>query len=216
MEIHVAGHSAGSIFMAPLVSLLGELGVPIKTCTMWAPACTIDLFQATYRPAIDKGQIERFALFTLTDKAEKDDHCAHVYHKSLLYLVSHAFEKRLRNPLIPGSLDAAGVGILGMEWWLARDPRVKRYFQRLDDGTVDLASEKRAVWIVAPNTFAEGSRNASTAQHHGDFDDDVATVKATLARILGRKSVADGVKVEFKATAASNKDKRDQLNAFES
>ncbi len=217
VEIHVAGHSAGSIFMAPLVQLLATLDVPIKTCTMWAPACTIDLFQECYRPSIDQGRIERFALFTLTDKAEKDDHCANVYHKSLLYLVSHAFEKHARNPLIPmlgdHTLDAAGVGILGMEWWVTRDKRTKRYFQRLDGGTVDLAGEKRAVWILAPNTFAESSRNASTAQHHGDFDDDVATVKATLARILGRKSAAEGVKVEFRGSAASNKDRRDQINA---
>lgn len=31
-------------------------------------------------------------LYTLTDAAEQDDHCAHVYNKSLLYLVSNAFD----------------------------------------------------------------------------------------------------------------------------
>jgi hypothetical protein len=213
VEIHVAAHSAGSIFLAPLVQMLNAAGVPLKTCTLWAPACTIDLFQECYRPGLDQGLIDRLALFTLTDKAERDDHCAHIYHKSLLYLISHAFEKHARNPLIPGSLDAAGVAILGLEWWLTRDARTRRYFQRLDAGMANLADEKRAVWVVAPNTFAEGSRNASTAQHHGDFDDDAATVKATLARILGRKSVTESVTMEFSATAAGNKQRRRSLDA---
>lgn len=229
VEIHVAGHSAGSIFMAPLTRLLATkglinsgilatrqgLGVPIKTCTMWAPACTVDLFEECYQPCIDQGLIERFALFTLTDKAEQDDHCANVYHKSLLYLVSHAFEKWARNPLFPifgdRNLEFAGVPILGMEWWLVRDKRTKKYFQRLDTGVIDPANERRAVWVLSPNRFPEGSRNASGASHHGDFDDDGAAVKATLARIVGKKSLSDKVKVEFARTAASNKDRRDTI-----
>ena len=52
IELHLVGHSAGAIFHAPLVQLLtsrgnikaGALkgvqgfGLPIKTCTLWAPA----------------------------------------------------------------------------------------------------------------------------------------------------------------------------------
>ena len=70
-------------------------GIPVDigTCTFWAPACTIELFQQNV-PAGDRERAasERFALFTLTDKAEQDDNCANIYHKSLLYLVSNAFE----------------------------------------------------------------------------------------------------------------------------
>ncbi len=103
LEVHVVGHSAGSILHAPFISRLtgpkknGGLSVPVNTCTLWAPACTIKLFQENYLPAIQSGRIERFALFTLTDKAEQDDNCANIYHKSLLYLVSNAFEE-FRSP----------------------------------------------------------------------------------------------------------------------
>src|SRR6185369_12564755 len=100
-------------------------------------------------------------------------------------------------------LKAAGVPILGMEWWLDRDPRTRKYFQKLDGGAPDPAGEKRAVWVRSPNTAPPGSRNASTSQHHGDFDDDIATVKATLARMLGRRNVADAP-VVFESTAAGN------------
>ena len=240
VEVHVAGHSAGSIFMAPLVQLLATpgaidwtgmpdaeglahpaadrgLGVPVKSVTMWAPACTIDLFARCYQPVVNAGHVERFALYTLTDKAEQDDHCGHIYNKSLLYLVSHAFEATARNPLIPvgdkgANLSAAGVGILGMEWWLTRHPATKNWFQRLE-GPGDMANEGRAVWMLAPNAFGEGARNASTAKHHGDFDDDAATVKATLARVLGRQGLAAGaVKLSFERTAASKRDQREAYN----
>lgn len=239
VEVHVAGHSAGSILMAPLVQLLATkgavdwtgmpdtaglahpasdagLGVPVKSVTMWAPACTIDLFARCYRPAVDSGQVERFALFTLTDKAEQDDHCGRIYNKSLLYLVSHAFEAVARNPLIPvgkgGDLSPAGVGILGMEWWLTRHPVTRNWFRRVD-GAGDAAGEGRAVWVLSPNAAPEGARNGSTAKHHGDFDDDAATVKATLARILGRASLAAGaVSLSFERTAASRRDAREAYN----
>lgn len=240
VEVHVAGHSAGSIFMAPLVQLLATRGaidwtgmpdvgglahpaadrgleVPVKTVTLWAPACTIELFTRCYRPVVEAGGVGRFALFTLTDKAEQDDHCAHVYNKSLLYLVSHAFEATARNPLVPvggkgANLSAAGVGILGMEWWLTRDPATRGWFQRLE-GAGRLADEGRAVWVLGPNAAPEGSRNGSAAKHHGDFDDDAATVKATLARILGRDALTAGAaKFSFESTAASRRDRREAYN----
>jgi len=53
--------------------------------------------------------IQRFCLYTLKDTAEQDDHCAQLYHKSLLYLVAHAFEQRRR--LFLGQ----GEPLLGME-----------------------------------------------------------------------------------------------------
>ncbi|MCC6350174.1 MAG: C1 family peptidase [Candidatus Eisenbacteria bacterium] len=240
VEVHVAGHSAGSIFMAPLVRLLATrgavdwtgmpdasglahadsepgLGVPIESVTMWAPACTIDLFARCYKPVVDARGVGRFALFTLTDKAEQDDHCAHVYNKSLLYLVSHAFEATARNPLIPvgakgRNLFAAGVGILGMEWWLTRHPETRNWFQRLD-GASSMADEGAAVWVLSPNAVGEGSRNGAGAKHHGDFDDDGATVQATLARILGRPSLAAGaLRPTFERTAASRRDRREAYN----
>ena len=63
--------------------------------------------------------IGRFALFALSDKAEQDDHCARIYNKSLLYMVSRAFEAR---PF------GEGTPLLGMEKWIARDAAVRELF----------------------------------------------------------------------------------------
>lgn len=190
-KIHVVGHSAGSIFHAPLITALNDAGIDVDTCTLWAPACTVELFKQHYVPAIKKKRIKQFALFTLSDKAEQDDHCANIYHKSLLYLVSHSFEDKPRIPLFRG-----GVPILGMEKYLRADAELMALFK---SGNADL--------VISPNNKPLNSIDAAASLHHGDFDDDDATVRATLRRILG-----DGVPkteaIKFQRSAASLRESR--------
>jgi hypothetical protein len=208
IEIHVAGHSAGAIFNAPLVQLLAStgkiasgpmkgktgLGLKIASCTLWAPACTVALFKQTYVPLVTKGLIERFALFTLTDDTEQDDNCANIYHKSLLYLVSNAFEEKRPIPI----LDPDGEPILGMAKFVRNDVNLSALFD-----------SPSANWVLSPNSEPEGSRDAARASHHGDFDDDKYTLRATLARILDQpQSKADFM---IHRNASSLRDKRMSL-----
>jgi hypothetical protein len=59
-------------------------------------------------------------------------------------------------------------------------------------------------WVPSPNTDKEGSAAASRASHHGDFDDDKATVKATLARILGQTELrGEAPQLRFVSSASS-------------
>jgi hypothetical protein len=175
VEVHLVGHSAGGILHAPLVEhltlpvALGGLGVPVASCTLWAPACTMTVFDASYAPAVRDGRIARFALYTLTDEAEQDDHCAHIYNKSLLYLVSNAFESRPRIPLVRPE----GVPLLGMAKYVERHRPLTR-----------LIAGGAVRWVTAPNTAPIGSPGSSACSAHGGFDDDQATVMSTLAFIL--------------------------------
>lgn len=188
VEIHVAGHSAGSILHGPAVELLtAGLGLQIKTCTLWAPACTTELFRQYYLPAVKSGAIAEMAVFVLSDSAEQDDHCAQIYHKSLLYLVSNAFEAKMRNPI--GILDRDGTPILGMEKFFPKDKRIEL--------------------VVSPNREPMDSRYASRSTSHGGFDDDEATLKATLARILGNKT--SNREFVFNASPSHAKDTRLQF-----
>jgi len=170
VEIHIVAHSAGSIFMAPIIKRLAESGHRIASCTLWAPACTVSLFRKFYVPALESGQLERLNLFTLTDEAEQDDHCAHIYNKSLLYLVSHAFENKARVPLLRG-----GVPILGMAKTIEKEEWLTALFK-----------QENTRWVQAPNHYQKGSPAASRAMKHGGFDDDEHTLKATLAQILNQ------------------------------
>lgn len=206
-EIHVVGHSAGAIFNAPIIQLLTAKGkiksgllkgstglnLKVKSCTLWAPACTINLFKEAYLPAIKRKTIERFALFTLTDSTERDDHCAHIYNKSLLYLVSNSFEDKQRIPLFRD-----GVPILGMQKFVADDDELSTLFKA---GNAD--------WVLSPNLAPSGSIDRSTATAHGSFDDDEATVIATLSRILNSGNLK--TKIEFSESASHLKDRRTNL-----
>lgn len=208
IKVHVLGHSAGSIFLAPLMQALtskgmiksgpmnGETGYnqTVTTCTLWAPACTVELFKSSYLPSISTGAIGRFALFTLTDQAEQDDHCANIYHKSLLYLVSNALEERARIPMIQKD----GTPILGMEKFVEHDPTIKALF-----------TQGKADWIKAPNGDSVGTATASRSQSHGDFDDDGPTLQATLARILNKGAISQGFST--KRSARSLKEMRRTL-----
>lgn len=167
LKLHIVGHSAGSILLAPLVSLLrtARYKVPIATCTLWAPACTVDMYREHYLPAVRSRHIGHFSMFTLTDKAERDDNCGGMYHKSLLYLVSNAFERTLRKPFF-GQTD--GEALLGLEKFAAR-----------------LGADTPSDWVRSPNAEPEGASGASRSISHGGFDDDAATLKATLTRIAG-------------------------------
>ena len=199
LEIHVVGHSAGAVFNAPLVrrltstgtlqsgALAGEVGygMRVASCTLWAPACTTALFKASYVPALRSGGIEQLALFALSDKAEQDDDCVGIYNKSILYLVSHAFEDR---PRIPAFRD--GVPILGMEKYIRADSELADLVR---SGAIDL--------VIAPNTLPRDSIGASQAKRHADFEDDDRTVRATFARIVAGPSGASG-RTEATLTAA--------------
>ena len=200
LEVHLVGHSAGSILLAPTIELLGRRGLRIKTCTLWAPACTVALFRAHYLPALQRKQIDGFALFNLSDKAEQDDHCAHLYNKSLLYLVSDAFEEKARIPLL-----RQGEPLLGMERWL-------------DDALRKEIAQAGGEVITAPNTWPDESPSASRCTTHGGFDDDMATVTSTFRRIMlaGQSASAKArdsapMAPEFHRSASSLRARRTQL-----
>ncbi|MGC4042067.1 MAG: C1 family peptidase [Flavobacterium sp.] len=158
-SIHLVAHSAGSIFLAPIVRKLSRLKIEVKTCTLWAPACTMDLFEKYYLPEIGKN-IGRLALFTLSDEAEQNDNCFYIYNKSLLYLVSNSFE-----------ITARGTPILGMEKYIKNHNAL---IDLIDDNVVD--------WIGSPNT--KPIPESCEARHHGDFDNDIPCFESTLKRIL--------------------------------
>lgn len=199
VELHLAGHSAGSILLAPLVQFLTTdgvvaagpaaglrgLGLTLESLTLWAPAITVELFLQTYAPALRNGRIKRMALFTLTDKAENDDHCAGIYHKSLLYLVAHAFERQPRSWI--DRRHRNGTPLLGMAKFLEKgaEQGSAELRELIDRGLID--------WVQSPNSGqAEGSPDAALATSHGGFDEDRATLAATLARILGRGNAKSG------------------------
>ncbi len=99
LKLHLAGHSTGGILLAHMLeSIKREFkeNIRIETISLLAPACTLDLFESHYRPHLeDQAEIDvgDMSVYNLSKGLEKDDNVAKVYRKSLLYLVSRAFEE---------------------------------------------------------------------------------------------------------------------------
>ena len=123
VRMHLVGHSAGSIVASFMIDrLVRDEGLKLESVSFMAPAVRVDTFDRLVRPHIDSGAIKRFQQFELSDRAEEDDSTCGPYRRSLLYLVSEAFEGGATTP------------ILGMQKFF--DPYAKK---RLPNATVHVA-----------------------------------------------------------------------------
>lgn len=195
-EIHLVGHSAGSIMLGPVISFLREQNAAISTCNLWAPACTMDFFSEFYAEHLQSGFINDFNLYTLTDTAEQNDNCAGIYNKSLLYLVSNSFEEIPRVPVT----FPYGTPLLGMEkfiepgfWGNAErnkinNEQMREHFEKCKNYAKHVASLRDAGkinWIRSPN-----DNMLCNSQTHGGFDDDKRCLESTISFILGLTKIS--------------------------
>jgi hypothetical protein len=155
-ELHVVAHSAGSILFAHAVEALCSLGIAMKTLQLFAPAIRIDEFKGTVLPLIEAGRCPRATLYHLSEQQELDDSLG-PYGKSLLWLVSNAFEDRRGTPL------------LGMKHYLRAEP----------------ALQQAAFAEVIESAGKAGTGAQCMVEAHGGFDNDPASMNAVLTRILG-------------------------------
>ena len=154
IKIHIAGHSTGAIVLAHLLNVMKRKKLTFSSCSLLAPACSIDLYQTNYLPVLQNKhavKIKDMAIYNLKDKLELDDNVAGAYRKSLLYLVSNAFESTKEKP------------ILGME-------KFKN----------DIVFSRNKPTMI----YSNGINGATRSTSHGGFDNDIHTMNNILKRIL--------------------------------
>lgn len=100
VRLHVVGHSAGSIVASFMIDRLVREGMRFESVSFMAPAVRVDWFDKRVRPHLESGAVGRFQQFHLTDRAEQDDGSCGAYRRSLLYLVSEAFEGGESTPIL--------------------------------------------------------------------------------------------------------------------
>ena len=159
-QIHLVGHSAGSIFFAHLLARQEtdpELcpGLTFDNLVLFAPACTAELYNSKIYPALVDRRVERLAHYHLDDDTEQDDDVGSIYRKSLLYLVSRSYQQK--GEVVP---------IMGMA----------KYLKKLKTAGV----ESRIV-----NRNPEDHPTETRSKSHGGFDNDLATMTGMLATVLG-------------------------------
>ena len=158
VKYHLVGHSTGGIVIAHLLTTMRRNTITFSTCSLLAPAITVDLYHSTYLPVLQKKtniKLNDMTVYNLKDGLELDDNVGKIYQKSLLYLVSNAFERTKEKPL------------LGME-----------KFEKL-------VTKVRSAPTFLYSNGVDGQRTRSTS--HGGFDNDVYTMNHVLSRVLGGK-----------------------------
>jgi len=163
-ELHVVGHSAGCIYASYAVAELSALGVPFKTLQFMAPAIRADEFKERFVDRINAGTCPQPTVYMLSELAELDDEVG-PYGKSLLHMVSNAFEGRRDTPL------------LGMQRFVngsKQDPVLAELFSRPVDGRPSL--------VIAGTSDQPGL--SSKSRSHGGFDNEPETLNSVLFRIL--------------------------------
>lgn len=186
LRVHLLGHSAGSLIIGHLLDVAGRASTAFEfdSCGLYAPACTLEFATEKYGKALAKGGPlgrARLAIDVLSDQAEVDDEVG-PYGKSLLYLVSRAFEDVHKTPLLgldiavePQNYTKGGAGMelakgsdLAYAKWKATAGNLKR---------VSIQSHSK------PKI-----RTSLTVQEriaHGSFDNDIDVVNASLTLMLG-------------------------------
>ena len=197
-ELHLIGHSAGSIVLGHLLDLLAKASVKqtLASCSLFAPACTVAFANDHYIPAVEPARIlpkSGFHIDVLSDNRERGDTVG-PYQKSLLYLVSRALEDMHKMPVL-GLLKAFDPACNHDEHW--NQPQIDQLTSVLERwqnfwwGTTPPADfyqdgrelSSTAINIVDRMQIDTGVRNIGAA--HGTFDNDVAVVRTVLARVLG-------------------------------
>jgi hypothetical protein len=165
-EFSVLGHSAGGIYACHLLRHLHEqrgkslpANFAAKHLLLMAPACSYSLFDEVC--ALDPLPFQSFRLFALKDELESGYWEVPVlYPRSLLYLVSGAFEKEA-----DGEASASDLPLLGMERYSTRTRAYTSADIRRIRTFLGASGPARQVWSVSNG----GLGLMADSRKHGEF-----------------------------------------------
>jgi hypothetical protein len=196
LEMHLVGHSAGAVMLGGAFEAMRARKLRATTTTLFAPACTVGFALERYVPAaknvkgakvIDAGTT---TIEVLSDEVEQADDVVGLYHKSLLYLVSRAFEPQ-KTP------------ILGMEAvsWDNPDGDQKMIFNGRRGALNEDVKAWRETWKGPPPRVVK-DKSVLTAKSptgeekwiksaHGAFDNSIPSITRAINRMLGAPEDAE-------------------------
>lgn len=179
-ELHLVGHSAGSIILGNLLTPLAASGLSdrIASIQLYAPACSVQFANRHYASRADL--MQRLFVAVLSDRNERDDNVVSIYRKSLLYLVSNALESDVRTPIL-GLANASDPKYRGWDG-SSTTGEVLRIWR---EAAKQAGLPARTVVVERDKILQSVKPPKATHASHGGFDNDVETFTATLKRIIG-------------------------------
>lgn len=180
-ELHVMGHSAGSILLGHLLTALAARRVlpVLKTAHLYAPACTVQFANRHYAPNVEL--MKRLYIDLLTDRVERNDNVVSIYRKSLLYLVSNALEVDLRTPIL-GMQNSFNEDYAGWDGTSSTGDTLRSWRRAAADAGLDHAGR---LTVLDADKVLAARPDRRIAAGHGSFDNDVEVVGRSLTRIIG-------------------------------
>lgn len=179
LEIHIIGHSAGSIILGYFVDLLSArgLGEQLKSVHLYAPACTVQFANRHYAP--HASLMKRMYLHILSDRNERDDNVAKIYRKSLLYFVSNALDGDQRTPLL-GMDNVRDKNYSGWDGSSSTGEALRNWRRAASEAGLDKSARTNVIDMnkvpTGPNVWIDPS--------HGSFDNNTNVLELTLQRIV--------------------------------
>ena len=188
LEVHVVGHSAGSIILGHLLTSvqIRHMSDTVKSTHLLAPACTVQFANQHYasQPALMKN----LYVHVLSNALERNDNVATIYRKSLLYFVSNALEADLRMPIL-GLENITQPDYNGWDGTSSTGEALKAWRQAA--ASAGLNKPERYTVITQGKVVTATPRNEIESFEidaaHGCFDNDVNVISVTLERIRGGK-----------------------------
>ena len=191
LELHLVGHSAGSILLGHLLDrLAAPKPLAVRSCELYAAACSSGFAVQHYGGAQQAGvlALQDLRLHVLTDANERADGlptaAVDIYGKSLLYLVSRALDDIRKQPL------------LGMERALVKPDPAWAADQWDANAARDVGAWLK-LWPAADLLHRVSTPKVRTtragdqiAASHGSFDNNIEVLTGTLERLRGGALVA--------------------------
>lgn len=185
LEIHIVGHSAGTILLGAWLDKVKTRKLSIESAHLYAPACTIKFANNTFKKSVVAGvlPLEGIFIHNMDDERERADTTSPLYRKSLLYLVSRGLESAHKMPIL--GLQAA---------WDATKYHPKKssgfnfgqkkeaeewadFIKQGNETNVYTAEQSQVLTSRKPNRYIPLA--------HGSFDNDIEVIEATIEIIRG-------------------------------
>ncbi|KQW54082.1 hypothetical protein ASC92_22365 [Variovorax sp. Root411] len=197
LELHLVGHSAGSILFGHLLDRCVALNATaaatnrlrVASCTLLAPACSVRFAVQHYLAAAQAGVIDlgELRLHVLSDENEKKDALPSpsvpAYGKSLLYLVSRALDDVRKMPLL-GLVRTHDPKYANDDdqWAAAELPQVMQWQAAWPPVS---AAGKALLDVVLSPQVTNTREHGQIQSTHGSFDNNIEIMTEILLRFAG-------------------------------